>query len=220
MSVSSDGIPGEEFQEVITIFSTLPAQFPDVSRDMIRTKQFLDASSAMVTLVEKFGKVFSPVIYDMNGNIKKITTKYNEDREKYKYLEDMILSERNDGGAIATDALMWLRRALHFLSTFFQYVIEDTSNEQCSPDLRTLIKNAYSETLEQYHGWLGTQLFNVLSRFAPNRRHLIYTLASDQHNQDAAVIKDMKKYNEKMSGCVKKLLQFYKDHDLESYSTV
>ncbi|KAJ8944532.1 hypothetical protein NQ318_009695 [Aromia moschata] len=215
MSVVNGAIPSEERK---TAFSVLPAQFPNAD-EKIKTKDFF-GSLFSCSLFKKFGKVFSPVTYDMKGNIKKLTSKYEEDREKHEYLEDMILREQELGGIIATDALMWLRRALDFLSTFFQSVIEDTNSERCSLDLTPFIKGAYSGTLEEYHGWLGTQLFNVLSRFAPNRRHLIYTLALEKHNRDADVIKDMEAYNEKMEGCVRKLCQFYKDHELESYATV
>ncbi|KAJ8942219.1 hypothetical protein NQ314_010119 [Rhamnusium bicolor] len=212
MSVANGAIPSEETK---TVFSILPAQFPNAD-EKIKTKEFLEASSAAVTLVETFGKVFSPVIYDMSGNIKKITNKYEEDIEKHEYLEEMILKEKDTGKLIATDALLWLRRALHFLCSFFQSVVDDTLSERCSQDLTPFIKSAYSETLEPHHGWLGTQLFNVLSRFIPNRTNLIYTLALERYNQDTYVIRDMQAYTAKMMDCVRRLIQFYKDHNLES----
>ncbi|XP_018564403.1 pleckstrin homology domain-containing family A member 8 [Anoplophora glabripennis] len=216
MSVANGAIPQEETK---TIFSILPAQFPSVD-GKIKTKEFLDAASGAVTLVDRFGKVFSPVTYDMNGNIRKLSQKYEEDTENNEYLEDMILKEQQGGQGLATDALMWLRRALHFLSSFFQRIVDDTNSERCSPDLTGFLKTAYSETLEEYHGWLGTQLFNVLSRFTPNRRHLIYTLALDRHNRDSNVINDMQNYNQKMIACVRYLTHFYKTNNLESYAAV
>lgn len=216
MSAANGAIPQEETK---TAFSILPVQFPS-GDGKIKTKEFLDAASGAVTLVERFGKVFSPVIYDMNGNIRKLTQKYEENKENNEYLEDMVLKEQQEGQGFATDALMWLRRALHFLSAFFQHIIDDTRSERCSPDLTAFLKNAYSETLEEYHGWLGTQLFNVLSRFAPNRRHLIYTLALDRHNRDSNVISDMQSYNQKMIACVRYLTHFYKTNNLESYAPV
>ncbi|KAJ8931728.1 hypothetical protein NQ314_015326 [Rhamnusium bicolor] len=99
-------------------------------------------------------------------------------------------------------------------------VIDDTLSERCSPDLTPLIKNAYSATLEEYHGWLGTQLFNVLSRFAPNRRHLFYTLALESSNHDSFVIRDMQAFIGKMKDCVRRLRQFYQTHNLESYANL
>ncbi|XP_044271748.1 pleckstrin homology domain-containing family A member 8 isoform X2 [Tribolium madens] len=173
MSVSNGGLPSEDSA---TIFSTLPGQFPNLveNRDQkIKTREFLDASSGAVILVERFGKVFTPVIYDMNGNIKKITVKYEEDRENYEFLEDMILKQKNLDQLLVVDALQWLRRALHFISRFFQSVIDDTDNNNNTQDLSIFVKNAYKETLERYHGWIGSQLFNVYTKspttFLPTR---------------------------------------------------
>lgn len=70
----------------------------------------------------------------------------------------MILSERESGAILATDALQWLRRGLHFIYRFFQYVLEDKEENE---NLGKHMKTAYEETLKRYHGWVGTKLFNV-----------------------------------------------------------
>lgn len=87
----------------------------------------------------------------------------------------MVLAEKTQGAIVATDALQWLRRqvneikilifatkilfrGLHFIVRFFQCIVEENERtENLSPHLKT----AYSETLEMYHGWMGTQLFSV-----------------------------------------------------------
>ncbi|RZC35792.1 GLTP domain containing protein [Asbolus verrucosus] len=218
MSVSNGGLPSEESA---TIFSTLPGQFPNPNENQkIKTQEFLDASSGVVILVEKFGKVFAPVIYDMNGNIKKVSAKYEEDKENYEFMEDMILKQKSAGELIVVDALQWLRRGLHFITRFFQSVIDDTDNNNNTQDLSPFIKSAYKETLERYHGWLGSQLFNILSRFTPNRRHLFYTLALEKHNKDEHVIRDMRIFTQKMSMCVQKLIDFYQENELETNDRV
>ncbi|XP_044271745.1 glycolipid transfer protein isoform X1 [Tribolium madens] len=220
MSVSNGGLPSEDSA---TIFSTLPGQFPNLveNRDQkIKTREFLDASSGAVILVERFGKVFTPVIYDMNGNIKKITVKYEEDRENYEFLEDMILKQKNLDQLLVVDALQWLRRALHFISRFFQSVIDDTDNNNNTQDLSIFVKNAYKETLERYHGWIGSQLFNILSRFTPNRQQLFYQLALEKHHKEDHVLRDMRQFTLRMSSCVQKLIDFYQEHDLETNDRV
>lgn len=78
------------------------------------------------------------------------------------------------------------------------------------------MKKAYSETLEPHHGWLGTQLFNVLSRFAPSRKALFYTLSLERYNKDKQVLKDMRQYHQKMTACVARLTEFYAKHQLEN----
>jgi hypothetical protein len=57
--------------------------------------------------------------------------------------------------------LQYNYRALHFITRFFQSIIDDTDNNYNVQDLSPFVKNAYKETLERYHGWLGSQLFNV-----------------------------------------------------------
>nr|XP_015838674.1 PREDICTED: glycolipid transfer protein 1 [Tribolium castaneum] len=156
----------------------------------------------------------------MNGNIKKITVKYEEDRENYEFLEDMILKQKNVGQLLVVDALQWLRRALHFISRFFQSVIDDSDNNNNTQDLSIFVKNAYKETLERYHGWLGSQLFNILSRFTPNRQQLFYQLALEKHHKEDHVLRDMRQFTLRMSSCVQKLVDFYQEHDLETNDRV
>lgn len=92
----------------------------------------------------------------------------------------MILREHLEGGSVAAEALLWLRRLraphwrgspatpllcsslgcrnLHFLANFFERVADSA---RAAPDLAPMMKLAYSETLEPHHGWLGTQLINA-----------------------------------------------------------
>ncbi|KAJ8909552.1 hypothetical protein NQ315_010844 [Exocentrus adspersus] len=204
------------YEKIKTIFSTLPAQFPlanDTSK--IKTREFLNASLATVFLLERIGKLFAPIIYDMNSNLKQLKEKYEGKKKEYEYLEDMILDEKEAGQTTATDALLWLRRALHFVETLFQQIIDDSNKERSSSDLTAFVTSAYSGTLEEYHGWLGKQLFNVLSRFAPNRNRLMYILALDKPDRDAVVIRDMKNYAGRLTSIVRRLTQFYRDNNLE-----
>ncbi|CAH2007564.1 unnamed protein product [Acanthoscelides obtectus] len=202
-----------------TAFCVLQVHFPNPS-EKIKTFEFLQASFATVSLINRFGKIFSPVTYDMGGNISKLTGKYEEDESAHLYLEDMILNEHSEGGMVAVDALLWLRRGLNFLSMFFQLVIEDTMSERCASDLAPFLRRAYVETLEPYHGWLGMQLFNVLSRFAPSRRQLFFTLGLDKDDMEDVVLLRMRAFNNNLRGCVRRLEVFYQDTGLESAANV
>ncbi|ENN72445.1 hypothetical protein D910_09467 [Dendroctonus ponderosae] len=155
---------------------------------------------------------------------KKLRNRYEEDCASHAHLEEMILREQVEGGMVATDALLWLRRALHFLSQFFECIIMDSESERATQDLVPMMQQAYSETLEPYHGWLGTQLMaaaqslpvlQVMSRFAPNRSDLFYTLALDHSHRDEQVLRDLRQYHQRMAACVLQLTQFYADHRLE-----
>lgn len=127
-----------------------------------------------------------------------------------------------------------ISRGLHFIVRFFQCIIEDN---QSNEDLGPYLKIAYTETLERYHGWMGTQLFKasylnnyycvwvvtksllqILSRFAPTRRDLFFALALQKHNKDEHVLRDLRSFTNQLSACVFKLIDFYNEHDLETDS--
>lgn len=61
---------------------------------------------------------------------------------------------------LCTCFLRHICRGLHFVVRFFECIIEDTNED--SENLSPHIKVAYAETLERYHGWMGSQLFKVL----------------------------------------------------------
>jgi len=42
--------------------------------------------------------------------LQKLTQHYNTNTEKHMHLNNMILSEKEEGGNYAIDALLWLRR--------------------------------------------------------------------------------------------------------------
>ncbi|XP_023716242.1 pleckstrin homology domain-containing family A member 8 isoform X3 [Cryptotermes secundus] len=156
MSASNGGVRSEDEKN---FFNSVQLPFPEVIDGKINTLQFLESSKGVVGLVEKFGKVFAPVKYDMTGNIEKLTEQYNTNKEKHLYLNNMILAEKEEGGNYAIDALLWLRRALQFIYTFFSCVLEDSQQGKKSEDLVPFLKKAYKETLEAYHGWMTQKLF-------------------------------------------------------------
>ncbi|XP_029675408.1 glycolipid transfer protein isoform X4 [Formica exsecta] len=156
-------------------------QFPEIIDDKINTEEFLEAARDVVRTVDKFGKLFAPVRYDMQGNIDKLTTRYSIDQKSNSTLQDLILLEKStEEDLIAIDALMWLRRALHMILLFFEKIVEDHKAGKATEDLVAFLKEAYKETLEPYHGWMAQQLFNLLSRMTPTRSQLLFALADGQ----------------------------------------
>ncbi|KAL3269671.1 hypothetical protein HHI36_008732 [Cryptolaemus montrouzieri] len=215
MSASNGSIPSDDSN---TAFTELKELFPNHDTEKIRTLELLEGSRGVVNLIDRFGKVFAPVIFDMNRNIEKIDSKFKTDEENFTYVEDMILMEKQAESLLVTDAIQWLRRALHFVLRVFQQILDNHDNNVLnSADLSIMLKRAYAETLENYHGWLGTQLFNVMCRFAPTMHCLFYTLALDKHNKVDYVIRDMRILTVKMEGFVIRLCKFYQDNNLETY---
>lgn len=212
MSSTSCSLPsqGQNF------FNTVQVPFPELDDGKIDTFQFLEAAKCVVSLIDSFGKVFTAVVYDMHGNIQKLTCAYDENKERYSNLTDMILSEQQEGGMVATDALLWLQRALHLVQRFFELILEDNELNKKSDDLSVFLTAAYRETLYQHHGWMAQQLFTVLSKMCPDRRQLMKTICLNREHKEEAALQDMAKFTSSLRINIEALAQFYKDNNLDS----
>ncbi|XP_044733187.1 pleckstrin homology domain-containing family A member 8 [Chrysoperla carnea] len=202
-----------------TLNSIIRVPFPHTNLESIDTLTFLEAARGVVDLIEKFGKVFKPVKYDMNGNIEKLNRKYQEDPINHTCLQTMILHERDQGKDVATDALMWLRRALQFFHKFIECLIEDSQKEEKSENLSKLLKVAYADTLQRYHGWMAQRLFNLLSRMCPARTQ-IFNVINHQNIEESILLEDMTAFNDKLNKCLQELVNFYDVNGLENQAAV
>ncbi|GJQ80414.1 hypothetical protein Trydic_g12273 [Trypoxylus dichotomus] len=191
-----------------------------VTNFRFKTLEFLEHSKYVVAIIEKMGKMFAPLKYDMNGNINKITATYKKDEIGHLYLEDMVLTEQAAGGTVTVDALQWLRRGLHFLAKFFECILEDIDQGGNQQSLVPFLKIAYETVLQRYHGWMGGQLFNVMCRFAPNRRGLYKILASGNTYNEEHVVAGMRVFKTNLLDCINHLITFYRDHSLENEAVV
>ncbi|GAB0086568.1 glycolipid transfer protein [Sergentomyia squamirostris] len=79
------------------------------STDKINTLHFLNASREVVAAFESFGKLFKPVVYDMNGNIEKIHKHYLLDKNGNLFLDDMVADDAKNKRLIV-EPLLWLKR--------------------------------------------------------------------------------------------------------------
>lgn len=214
--MSCSELPVENEKRYSTIFQS---PFPEPINGKINTCQFLDAAKGLVGLLERLGKVFTAVKLDMNGNISKLTNKYNTDKQKYVYLNDMILSETETDDIIATDALLWLGRGLHFVQRFFELFIQDAENSNLSDELVPILKTAYKETLRQHHGWVAHQLFGLIVRMCPNRSQVIKSIIcseTDNIHEETIFLSNMSEFTSKLKENVIAITKFYVDNNLES----
>ncbi|XP_019768150.1 uncharacterized protein LOC109543069 isoform X2 [Dendroctonus ponderosae] len=177
-----------------TAFSVLQVQFP-VATDRLRTLDFLEAAHGLVTIVERFGKVFAPVINDMNGNIKSpplsepvLRVHHHGQRERARH-----------AGPGPDDAAGLFR------------------NVGALPRLagHAAVQRKSPSTLDRMAAAQSLPVLQVMSRFAPNRSDLFYTLALDHSHRDEQVLRDLRQYHQRMAACVLQLTQFYADHRLE-----
>ncbi|KAH1003022.1 hypothetical protein HUJ05_010971 [Dendroctonus ponderosae] len=225
-----------------TAFSVLQVQFP-VATDRLRTLDFLEAAHGLVTIVgkhhlscmfgapfspssvaERFGKVFAPVINDMNGNIKKLRNRYEEDCASHAHLEEMILREQVEGGMSPPLSEPVLRVHHHGQRERARHAgpgPDDAAglfrNVGALPRLagHAAVQRKSPSTLDRMAAAQSLPVLQVMSRFAPNRSDLFYTLALDHSHRDEQVLRDLRQYHQRMAACVLQLTQFYADHRLE-----
>ncbi|EDV32884.1 uncharacterized protein Dana_GF22258 [Drosophila ananassae] len=149
-------------------FKTLKG-FPASSDDKLETQAFLSAAKEIVTVIESFGKLFTPVISDMNGNINKLTKAYGADVLKYQYLEDLIVLNVNVDD-FASNALLWLKRGLQLICTFFENIYNDAQGKEA---LKQHLQDAYERTLKPYHGFIVQSTIKIIYSWVPTRSQLL-----------------------------------------------
>lgn len=191
----------------MTFFATVKQPFLDVPADgKIVTKTFLDACSSIVPFFDILGSTaFSPVKSDINGNVSKLQKKYDTDREKYSTLQSIVESEHAEGKTkeknSATDALLWLKRALEFIGVLFTEVL---SGQQ---DLGKCAKKAYESTLKKYHGWIVQGIFSIALKAVPYRENFIAALGKGATEDQ--VLADMKNHCHLMGKNIQVIQDFY-----------
>ncbi|XP_033339402.1 pleckstrin homology domain-containing family A member 8 [Megalopta genalis] len=190
--------------------------FPEIVQQKINTVEFLAAARGVARIVDKLGKVFAPVKYDIQGNIDKLTARYATNMEQNVTLQDMILFEKaTETKLIAMDALLWLTRGLHMILLFFEKIVEDGKTDSPTEDLVAFLKKSYKEALEPYHGWMAQQLFDILSRMVPTRLQLLSALSTSENpDKHDIVLRDMEIYLTNLRKNVSIIQMFYKTHNL------
>lgn len=139
----------------ISTFKGLPIS----PKDKTITEEFIIASNDVISMMQEFGSFLKPVVVDMKKNLSRLETFYKEDKERRKFLEDLLLS---DSEKVIHLSLIWLLRSLDLVLRFMMYVSRDNDivNEK-SNNLRPFIVQAYNEVLKPYHGYILQQTFSV-----------------------------------------------------------
>lgn len=191
----------------MTFFATVKQPFLEIPEDgRISTETFLDACSSIVPFFDILGSTaFGPVKSDINGNISKLQKKYETDKAKFSTLQSFVEVEQAEGTTkaknSATDALLWLKRALEFIEVFLKEVLAGQA------DLTKCSKKAYESTLKKYHGWMVQGIFSIAMKAVPYRQNFIAALGKGAPEEE--VLKDMKVHVELMGNNVKVINDFY-----------
>lgn len=183
----------------------------------INTDMFLNACSQIVPFFNVLGSTaFAPVKSDINGNISKLRKKYDTNPEKFVTLQDIVNSEIEEKTTkaknSATDALLWLKRALSFIRVFLEEVM--TGEE----DLVKCAKKAYENSLKKYHGWMVQGVFSLAMKAVPYKKDFMKALGPD--TTEEVILGEMKETVDLMASNMDELNKFYAETGQDSSQKV
>jgi hypothetical protein len=98
--------------------------------------------------------------------------RYIEHPETSKTFQDIVLSEVNEKHKVATDAILWLKRALEFTSLALRLNIQNAAEE-----LSASFSKAYSTTLSKHHSFMIRPVFSLAMSACPSRKNFYEKLA-------------------------------------------
>ncbi|VDK80143.1 unnamed protein product [Litomosoides sigmodontis] len=164
--------------------------FPEIEDDKVPTEQFLRACQGIANFVGFLGTAFIPIKNDITGNVTKVRTKYESEKDKCKYIEDLVeddLAKNNGKMGTATEGLLWLKRGLEFMLEFLSEMVQvyqSSKEKEKTDNLTSTINNAYKNTLKRHHGFISKQLFKVVTLAAPTRSAILKALAEGGEGVD------------------------------------
>ncbi|KAI8331543.1 glycolipid transfer protein domain-containing protein [Chlamydoabsidia padenii] len=167
-----------------TYFHTVARSYTDVDTSKgVDTAQFLEATEGVVKLFDSLGSsAFTVVQNDMNGNIKKIRTRYLSNPTANDTLENLLANEANEKKRVATEGLLWLIRGLDFTAQALRRSITDQTEE-----LTVSFTKAYEATLKKFHGILVRPVFALAMKACPYRKDF-YEKISVTNDEDITVM--------------------------------
>ncbi|XP_033101989.1 pleckstrin homology domain-containing family A member 8-like isoform X2 [Anneissia japonica] len=221
-SHSSRTLDFEKTEKIPNFFSSIPCSFSDIKLGAdfsIPTDIFLNACVSVVGFFDALNSsAFTPVKMDVNGNIKKLQQKYSTDPVAFDTLQKIVMQEIDNNTTqvknSATDALMWLRRALSYICEF----LTDIKNGQ--RDLSVAANNAYAKTLKQYHGWVVRGVFALAAKAVPTYGDFIRFVSVDEDDvekpeYERQLLESVDETVTAMSVVIDVLVDFYNHHDVE-----
>ncbi|EDO41182.1 predicted protein [Nematostella vectensis] len=198
----------------MSFFARAKHQFLPVPENRrIETAPFLDACGEVVPFFDLLGSTaFAPVKMDINGNITKLRKIYETDPARFKTLQDVVEKEienkttkaKNSG----TDALLWLRRALHFIIAFLKEVLVGNS------ELAPCATKAYEKTLKKYHGFLVRGVFSLAMKAVPYRKDFMKALGGAEEEQ-YTVMEDIQNFVDVLDSNLDVLTEFYAENNCD-----
>lgn len=144
---------------------------------------------------------------DIQGNVTKLKTRYDQFPDKSKTLQSIVISEKPEKKRIATEALLWLKRGLEFTCLALKLNLENESEE-----LQTSFTKAYEQTLSKHHSFLIRPIFSVAMKACPYRKDFYANLS---HGEDQKLNEQLKSWVAGLDEKLKVIVDFYQKENIQ-----
>jgi len=193
-------------------------QFKKNEDGKLLLRPFIDASRDIVKFVDLLGPLFLPVSKDIKGNIGKIGDFILHHCENICYVNQIVeyekLNIQDEDKRIGTDAILWLKRSLEYVSAFLFHFYHDYSDKKRSENLDEYFNSAYEDTLQQHHNWFVRKLFYLCMKAIPNRTRLLELLGKNETITEEIIFEDIKNYRTTLQGNIDLINKIFDDHQL------
>ena len=130
------------------------------------------ARQGILPVLEKLGTGMYAVRVDIAGNIDRLESAVKEHGSDGGLLYNVVRREMNANAHAdsrsSTKALLWLKRALQFMSAMLRLVVREDPLE-----VSVAASQVYEQTLKRYHGFLTRTAFSAALNFVPTRAAFI-----------------------------------------------
>lgn len=205
-----------------TFFSAMEHSFTNLASSAtnnIPTEQFLQSCRSILAVFDVLNSTaFVPVKMDIQGNIGKLQARLDSDPARFAALLDMVQQEVDAGSCSArnsaTDALLWLARALAFIHAFLEQIHAGNAV------LSDCASAAYNVTLKCHHGWVVRSIFAVALRAMPELELFIEAMAPSPKDAEhpeyrTQLFADCGDYLAALRDVLDAVNNFYIENDLE-----
>ncbi|KAK9824601.1 hypothetical protein WJX72_011621 [[Myrmecia] bisecta] len=181
----------------------------------IQSVEFLECARQVLPIIDKFGTGFMMVKSDISGNIERLAQRQATDASKFRLLFSIVTDEvergEHTGAYSCTKGLLWLTRALQFLTDLLRRLYEDRAIA-----VSTAASDAYYATLHQYHGWITSSAFILALKLAPSREGFFAKLGTPGEQ----MMTEMKEFLDAFVPFLTDSHMFLKEHGLDDPTKV
>lgn len=177
----SNSSNSRKLDEVLKAFQSL-----QLNGNQVETAKLLKACRAHLTLMKSGGPSLKLVAKDMESNLQKAESLFQElhPKNKGKDLTSLLQTERESGihnGNVLRDSsaamgLLWIRRSLAFQKDLYSSLVHGgsgSSKKKKQQHPRDAALDAYEKHLSPFHGWMLQKIFPLSLSQMPEREVFI-----------------------------------------------